>query len=76
MKKIKKQFNHFCGECYGTTTVGERGQIVIPKKLREKLEIKNSDRFLVMERGGVIVLLPADMVETFVAGIVDNLKNK
>lgn len=74
MKKDSKQFGHFCGECYGTTTMGERGQLVIPKKLREKLEIVNGDRFLIMERGGVMVLLPADMVETFVSGIVDNLK--
>jgi len=74
MKKNQKQSDHFCGECYGTTTVGERGQLVIPKKLREKLEIVNGDRFLVMERGGVMVLLPAEMVEKFVSGIVDSLK--
>ncbi len=33
---------------YGTTTVGERGQVVIPVEAREKLGIKAGDKLLVL----------------------------
>jgi len=35
---------------YGSVTVGERGQIVIPSKLRKKLGIKPGDKILVLGR--------------------------
>lgn len=37
-------------EFYGNTTVGERGQIVLPADLREKFKIKPGDKFLVLGR--------------------------
>jgi AbrB family looped-hinge helix DNA binding protein len=33
---------------YGSTTVGERGQIVLPIKLRKDLDINKGDKLLVM----------------------------
>lgn len=33
---------------YGSTTVGERGQIVLPAKLRDDFKIKKSDKLLVI----------------------------
>lgn len=35
---------------YGTVTVGERGQIVIPAKARRDLEIETGDKLLIMGR--------------------------
>ncbi|MCD6448661.1 MAG: AbrB/MazE/SpoVT family DNA-binding domain-containing protein [Thermoplasmata archaeon] len=35
---------------YGSVTVGERGQIVLPSKLRKKLGIKAGDKILVLGR--------------------------
>ncbi|HHO56956.1 MAG TPA: AbrB/MazE/SpoVT family DNA-binding domain-containing protein [Thermoplasmatales archaeon] len=35
---------------YGSATVGERGQIVLPSKLRKKLGIKAGDKILVLGR--------------------------
>lgn len=36
---------------YGSTTVGERGQIVLPAKLREELNIEPGDKLLVLTAG-------------------------
>ena len=36
---------------YGSTTVGERGQIVLPAKLREQLNIQAGDKLLVLSAG-------------------------
>ena len=36
---------------YGSTTVGERGQIVLPAKLREDLSISAGDKLLVLSAG-------------------------
>jgi AbrB family looped-hinge helix DNA binding protein len=33
---------------YGSTTVGERGQIVLPAKLRQDFSIKKGDKLLVI----------------------------
>lgn len=33
---------------YGSVTVGERGQVVIPQAAREKLQIKPGDKILVL----------------------------
>lgn len=31
---------------YGTSTIGERGQVVIPRKAREKLKIKSGEKLI------------------------------
>lgn len=36
---------------YGSTTVGERGQIVLPAKLRDELKISAGDKLLVLSAG-------------------------
>lgn len=40
----------------GITTMGKRGQVVIPKHLREELGLPERARFVVYGRGDVIVL--------------------
>ena len=57
------------GQFFGTTTVGERGQIVIPKAARELFDVKPGDKLLVLgskERGG-LALVKADLMERFAA---------
>lgn len=39
-----------------TRTVGERGQVTIPKHLRERFGIEGGDEVVVRERGGQIVI--------------------
>jgi AbrB family looped-hinge helix DNA binding protein len=49
---------------YGSTTVGERGQIVLPAKLRDDFKIKRGDKLLVIGNADRyrIVLVNPDMM--------------
>jgi AbrB family looped-hinge helix DNA binding protein len=47
-------FNH---QFYGSTTVGERGQIVIPAEARDQLKLEKGEKLLVFGlHGGTIML--------------------
>ncbi len=50
---------------HGRTTVGERGQIVIPQCIREGMEIKPGDEMIVIARDNKIIVLPAARLEKF-----------
>ena len=41
-----------------TTTISSKFQIVIPKEVREKLHLSPRQRLHVVEKGGVIILVP------------------
>jgi len=41
-----------------TTTISPKFQIVIPKAVREKLHLAPSQRLQIVEKGGVITLVP------------------
>lgn len=41
-----------------TTTISSKFQIVIPKEVRDKLHLMPRQRLLVVEKGGVITLVP------------------
>lgn len=41
-----------------TTTISNNFQIVIPKEMREKLKLRPRQRLHVVEKGGVITLVP------------------
>ena len=49
---------------YGATTVGQRGQIVLPADLRKERGIEPGDKLLVLmhEEGGPVLLVDADSV--------------
>jgi len=70
-EKLKESFGAF----HGTTLIGERGQLVIPKSLRSSLELKKGDRFFVMDKGGAIVLVPADIMEQFLSDVTKHIEN-
>ena len=48
---------------WGTVTVGERGQIVIPKAARDKFGMKAGDRLIVASDEVGIALLPTEFFE-------------
>ena len=50
---------------HGRTTVGERGQIVIPQDIRSALKIKAGQEMIVVSKGEKIVIFPADKLESF-----------
>ena len=62
------------GKCIcGTVTVGERGQIVIPKKARDYFNIQPGDTLAVLgdkEKG--ITIFKADSLESFAKMILNN----
>lgn len=48
---------------YGTTTVGSRGQIVIPAKARSELDIKPGDQLMVVTKmGKVLSMIKVDKI--------------
>ncbi len=55
------------GKILGTTSVGERGQVVIPAEAREELEIKAGDKFVVFgnKRRGAVIMVKADIFNKF-----------
>jgi len=48
---------------WGTVTIGERGQIVIPKAARDRFGFKSGDRLVVLSDEVGIALLPAEFFE-------------
>ena len=59
---------------YGSTTVGERGQIVIPAEARRDMDITPATKLLVMGGGphkNVLILAKAEYVTTFITKTTD-----
>jgi len=53
---------------YGSATVGERGQMVIPAEARRALSIDDGEKMVVFGRGkGRLMLVKAEMVSEFVS---------
>ena len=62
MKHPKDLFN---ANCIDVSTIGERGQLVIPKKVRDQLHIKQGDKFLFIFNGETIMLAPINSFKMF-----------
>ena len=60
---------------YGSTTVGERGQIVLPVKLRNDFKIKKGDKLLVIvdPHGSRINLVNPDTMSKFLDMMSENI---
>ncbi|MEW6410726.1 MAG: AbrB/MazE/SpoVT family DNA-binding domain-containing protein [Nitrospirota bacterium] len=48
-----------------TTTISPKYQVVIPKDVREKLHLKSGQKMTVVEKGGLVYLIPERPVESF-----------
>ncbi|WHY77579.1 AbrB/MazE/SpoVT family DNA-binding domain-containing protein [Neobacillus sp. WH10] len=57
--------NH--GKIYGTTSIGERGQVVIPSEAREELGIKSGEKFVVFGNAqkGTVILVKSEIMNKF-----------
>lgn len=66
-KKGHGHHGHSHGKVLGTTTMGERGQIVIPSEAREELEIQPGEKFIVFgnKRKGAVILVKAETFNKF-----------
>lgn len=59
---------------YGTTTLGARGQLVIPAQAREDLKLKPGDQLVVMGKfGKMLGVMKAEQLAEFVETIMSNL---
>jgi AbrB family looped-hinge helix DNA binding protein len=65
------------GKCYGTASVNERGQIVIPAEARRELGIECGGKLLVFRSGSMgghgLVLMTAGTVTEFIRDAVGRL---
>jgi len=71
----------FKGKVYGTVTVGERGQLVIPAQLRKILNIKSGDQLMVFAKPDkrIINLMPSKDFSKFLqraAKVISKLERK
>ena len=73
---MEAEINEMHPVFYGSTTVGERGQVVIPAEARRDMDITPSAKLLVM--GGphknLLILAKAEYVTTFMTKITDMLE--
>ncbi len=61
---------------YGSTTIGERGQMVIPAEARRDFQITPSTKLLVFgsPQGGGLMVIKAEFVTDFLARATEMLK--
>ena len=63
---INNSKNEESPKFYGSTTIGERGQMVIPAQARTDLNIRHGSKLLVFggpHGHGIMVIKPEDMTE-------------
>lgn len=56
---------------WGSVTLGDRGQIVIPKAVREKFRLTDGQRLIVLSDEEGIALVPAETFEAKIRSIMD-----
>ena len=59
-----------------TTTLGERGQIVIPQDIRQDLQLRKGEKFIIIRTGGKVILEPmknlkANVLEELTEDLID-----
>lgn len=62
-------------EFYGSTKVGERGQIVLPANLRKKMKIKPGDKLLVLGHGYMngIMLVKSEVLDEVLSNMNERI---
>ncbi len=71
MKNLKDSFdNHIVG----ITTVGQRGQIVIPKNIRDQLKINKGNQFLMIYNGAGLMLVTLESMKKLSNHLTNEIK--
>jgi len=60
-------------ECYGTGTVGEKGQIVIPSKAREAMKINSGDEIIFFGHKQMIHMIKAKELNKFLDKMTESI---
>jgi AbrB family looped-hinge helix DNA binding protein len=58
---------------YGTGTIGEKGQIVVPAKAREVHKIKPGDNFIFFGKGPMICFIKSENLNNFLSKMTEKL---
>jgi len=66
---------HFKGKVYGTVTVGERGQVVIPAEVRKSFKIKSGDKLIVFGKHNRVSLIRAEEFDKFLNEAAEMIAN-
>lgn len=78
-KKAQKKSCAGHQHCFhGSTTLGEKGQVVIPAEAREVLHLKKSDKLLVFSHGETLMLTKLSQIEKLAVHFskkLDHLQN-
>jgi AbrB family looped-hinge helix DNA binding protein len=72
VKKYKRI--HKGDRLYGTTTIGERGQIVIPAEARKQFGLKPGDQVIALGNkvGKMLTFIKADNIGEFISMVIDH----
>ena len=70
MPKTHKSHNILNEVFFGTTTMGSRGQVVIPASARSALKLKAGDKLMVFGKFGQVVgLVKAEAIDSFIKNL-------
>ncbi len=72
--KCERKSDGLFGTVCGSTVLGERGQMVVPKEARDLLGSKTGDRFVVFSHNGFLVLMPEKMMSKMIAKVTKFIK--
>lgn len=61
---------------WGSVTLGDRGQIVIPKAARDRFNLQAGARLIVLSDESGIAMLPAEIFETKMQELMDLISEK
>lgn len=68
MRNVKPQF-------YGSVTVGERGQVVIPVQARRRYNIKAGDKLLVLGNPFGVTFFTVDSISRLLSEVTDHISS-
>ncbi|MDF1496928.1 MAG: AbrB/MazE/SpoVT family DNA-binding domain-containing protein [Patescibacteria group bacterium] len=72
----KKDEHPTCPMFIGSTTMGERGQVVIPKEIRKIYNLKKGDQFVaVVSHQDAIALIPMSKAKVMLKHMTEQLDN-
>ena len=59
----------------GTTTISPKYQVVIPKDVRKKLDLKSGQKMMVVVKGGIVHMIP-EKPTSFFKGFLKGMDSK
>ena len=74
LSNMKSMNGHF-GHAFGISPMGERGQVVIPKRIRELLNLRTKEDLIFFCQGKAIIAMPASKFQGLAKAMVNHTKD-